>query len=146
MALFSVLADCLGAEEKLHFELRREGAVLTVLVLPQLKPSAAASDPALQAAREALHQPLVVRGTPAALDQELPAALAQYGRQRAALRTEADGLAALEAAVRQARQAIQTKRAPRDQAESAPVDAASQAEAATPPPAVDLTVNPDSLF
>lgn len=146
MALFSVLADCLGAEETLHFELRREGAVLTVLVLPQLKPSAAASDPALHAAREALHQPLVVRGAPAALDQELPAALARYGRQRAALRMEADGLAALETAVRQARQASQTKRAPCDPPESAPAEAVSQAGAATPQPAVDLTVNPDSLF
>lgn len=142
MTLFSLLADCLEAEEKLHFELRCEGAGLTVLILPQLKPSAETSDPTLQAARAALNHPLVVRGTAEALDQELPTLLAQYGRQRTALRTEAQGLAALETALENARQAADEKRR-----KHAPVtDHAKKTVAPNAPPPADPTVNPDSLF
>ncbi|MFZ1494633.1 MAG: PRTRC system protein E [Candidatus Competibacter denitrificans] len=144
MTLFSLLADCLAAEEKLHFELRREGVGLTVLILPQLKPSAETSDPTLQAVRTALTHPLVLRGTPQGLDQELPTLLAQYARQRTALRTEVDGLAALDTALENARQAADEKR--RKGAPSQSVTDHTKKTVALSTPPADPTVNPDSLF
>ncbi|MBK8168663.1 MAG: PRTRC system protein E [bacterium] len=147
MALFTLLADCLGPDEKLHFELRRDGAGLTVLVLPHLRAGPEAGDPALRAAREALAAPLVLRGTAASLDGDLPGALAGYAAARGALAGAAADLAALERALGEARDAAGEKRG---RLARAGAGGAAAPASAPPPPApasaAEPAGNPDSLF
>lgn len=148
MTLFTRLAECLGPDEKLHFELRQDGADLTVLVLPHLRAGPDAADPALQATREALAAPLVLRGTAQALDRDLPAALADYAAKRGALREAATGLETLEEALRAARAATGEKRGQLARAGSG---GAADRKSAPPSPAPASAAaapagNPDSLF
>lgn len=151
MDLFTLLAECLGPDETLHFDLRRDGAGLTVLALPHLNPNPApaAADPALQATREALALPLVLRGTPESLDRDLPARLAAYAATRRDLRAVGGELDALEEALRRGRQAASEKRQRAAQAGAASPRADDRDAPAPEPAAPDPTaaaVNPDSLF
>lgn len=96
--------------------------------------------------REKVTHPLVLRGTPQGLDKELPATLAQYARQRTALRTEVDGLAALDTALENARQAADEKRRKGAPSQSTVTDHTKKTVVPNAPPPADPTVNPDSLF
>lgn len=148
MDLFTLLAECLGPDESLRFDLRRDGAGLTVLALPRLDPHSApaAGDPALRATREALALPLVLRGTPEALDRDLPARLAAYAATRRDLRAVGGELDALEAALREGRQAASDKRQRAAQAGAAPATAPDPGGAPAAPASPGPATNPDSLF
>lgn len=146
MSLFRHLAACLGPDEQVSFQLRCDGAEVTVLVLPQLKLSSP-TDPDQQALRAALAYPLVVRGTVEALDASLWATLTTYARQRHALHASDQDLTTLAAAVEQTQQTVQRRRTatPATPSPTPPNPPATAPAAPSVPPAFSTT-NPDSLF
>ena len=77
-----LLAGGLGYEERLRFDLSREGDRLSVLVQPILKAAPPGLDDERQRLRGAQAHPLWFTGTPEQLDRELATALAEYGSQR----------------------------------------------------------------
>jgi PRTRC genetic system protein E len=144
MSLFRHIAACLGPDEQVSFQLRCDGAQLTVLVLPQLKASSP-TDPDTHALRTALAYPLIVRGTADDLDQSLWATLTTYASQRHALHASDQDLTALAAVVQQTQQTVERRRAGAAVGGGAGAPPPS-APPAAPPPVAFETTNPDSLF
>lgn len=148
MSLFRHIAACLGPDEQVSFQLRCDGAELTVLVLPQLKVKASSpTDPDQQALRAALAYPLVVRGTAADLDESLWATLTTYASQRHALHASDQDLTALAAAVQQTQQTVHRRRTATPAIPSPTPPSLPAAPPSVPhaSPAFSTT-NPDSLF
>ncbi len=109
---FQSLAACLGEGERLRLELHREGEALAVLVQPVLNAAPPGLDAERQRLRAALAYPLRLTGTAAQLDRDLVAALVAYGAKRQEVRAAAGDLAALDEALRHARQAADAQRQP----------------------------------
>lgn len=107
---FQSLAACLGEGERLRLELHREGEALAVLVQPVLNAAPPDLDAERQRLRAALAYPLRLTGTAAQLDRDLVAALVAYGAKRQEVRAAACDLAALDEALRHARQAAHVQR------------------------------------
>ena len=109
---FQSLAACLGENERLRLELHREGEALAVLVQPVLNAAPSGLDAERQRLRAALAYPLRLTGTAEQLDRDLVAALVAYGAKRQEVRAAACDLAALDEALRHARQAAHAQRPP----------------------------------
>ena len=109
---FQSLAACLGEDERLRLELHCTGATLAVLVQPVLKAAPPGLDAERQRLRAALAYPLRLTGTAAQFDRDLVTALVAYGAKRQEVRAAACDLAALDEALRHARQAAHAQRPP----------------------------------